>query len=281
MAVTTQPLILDHAVVGALDRLDDAAAIYRKLGFSLTPRGYHTLGSINHLAVFGENYLELLGFPEENDRKRSDLWSYPMGLNGLAFRATDAAGLQRDLGNAGKSVTEWQDFSRPVDVGGTEKSASFRTFQIGKEAISNGRFFFCQHNTPELVWQPDNQDHPNGVLNIVDVFIVSRAPQTIAELLAGFPDAVAPQVRKDGIAIQAGIVTLHIIPEDNAASRFGSAVPPSFEGNERKIVLGLRVRSLKITADTLVQGGFSPRAFEGGLLVDADAANGVALWFRE
>jgi len=281
MAVTAQPLILDHAVIGVLDRLDEAAAVYRKLGFTLTPRGYHTLGSINHLAVFGENYLELLGFPQSNDRKRSDLWSYPIGLNGLAFRTTDAAGLQRELANAGKSVTEWRDFSRPVDVAGTEKSASFRTFQIGKETISNGRFFFCQHNTPELVWQPGDQNHPNGVLNIVEVFIVSRTPQAITELLGGFAGGAAPKVTEGGIAIQAGIGTLHILSEDSAASRFGSAIPASFEGNERKVALGLNVGSLEATADALAQGGFSPRAFEGGLLIDAEAANGVALWFKE
>ncbi|MFT4181930.1 MAG: VOC family protein [Rhizobium sp.] len=281
MAATAQPLILDHAVIGVLDGLDAAAAVYRKLGFTLTPRGYHTLGSINHLAIFGENYLELLGFPQENDRKRADLWSYPVGLNGLAFRTTDAAALQSELGKAGKSVTEWRDFSRPVDVGGTEKSASFRTFQLGKEAISNGRFFFCQHNTPELVWQPADQHHPNGVLDIVDVFIVSRAPQAITELLGGFPNTAAPRVNDEGIAVQAGIVTIHIISEDRAAARFGKAIPQHFEGRERKVALGLKVRSLKTAADVLAAGGQSALPFEGGLLVDAKAANGVALWFRE
>ena len=281
MAVTAQPLILDHAVVGVLDRLDEAAAVYRKLGFALTARGYHTLGSINHLAVFGENYLELLGFPPDSNEKRADLWSYPTGLNGLAFRTADAASLQRELGEAGKPVTEWRDFSRPVDVGGTQKSASFRTFQIGKEAISNGRFFFCQHNTPDLVWQPRDQSHPNGVLDIVDVFIVSRAPQTLTELLGGFANTVAPEITRDGIAIHTGIVTLHILSEANATSRFGLAIPASFDGNERKVALGLKVRSLQVTADVLAQGGLSSRPFEGGLLVDADAANGVALWFKE
>lgn len=281
MVVTAQPLLLDHAVIGVLDRLDEAAAIYRRLGFALTPRGYHTLGSINHLAAFGENYLELLGFPPDVDGKRADLWSYPVGLNGLAFRTTDAAALQRELGDAGKPVTEWRDFSRPVDVGGVEKSASFRTFQIGKEAISNGRFFFCQHNTPELVWQPRDQSHPNGVLDIVDVFIVSRAPQTLTELLGGFANTAASDINCNGIAIQAGTVTLHILSEADAAARFGSAIPADFDGNERKVALGLKVRSLEATADVLAQGGFSPRAFEGGLLVDADAANGVALWFKE
>ncbi|NTG89140.1 VOC family protein [Agrobacterium rhizogenes] len=281
MPVTVQPLALDHAVIGVLDQLDASAAVYRKLGFTLTPRGYHTLGSINHLAVFGETYLELLGFPPGDDKKRSDLWSYPVGLNGLAFRSTDAATLRGELAAAGKPVTDWKDFSRPVDVDGVQKPASFRTFQLGQDAISNGRFFFCQHNTPELVWRPVDQDHPNSVLDISDVFIVSRKPQTITELFDGFPATTAPRIDKDGIVIQAGGVTIHILSEDKAVARFGSAIPQSFEGNERKVALGLKVRSLKTAADALALGGFSPLAFESGWLVDAVAANGVALWFRE
>jgi len=281
MPVTAQPLALDHAVIGVLDQLDSAAALYRKLGFALTPRGYHTLGSINHLAVFADNYVELLGFPSDGDKKRSDLWSYPSGLNGLAFRTTDAAGLQGELAAAGKPVTEWRDFSRPVEVDGEHKPASFRTFQIGGDAISNGRLFFCQHNTPELVWRPINQSHPNSALNISDVFIVSRSPQTITELLDGFPTAAAPQINKDGISIQAAVVTIHLISEASAVARFGSAIPQGFEGNERKVALGLKVRSLKTAADALALGGFSPQPFEDGLLVEAKAANGVALWFKE
>ena len=281
MPVTAQPLVLDHAVIGVLDQLDSAAALYRKLGFALTPRGYHTLGSINHLAVFADNYVELLGFPPEGDKKRTDLWSYPIGLNGLAFRTSDAAALQGELAAASKPVTDWRDFSRPVDVDGVQKPASFRTFQIGGDTISNGRLFFCQHSTPELVWRPSDQNHPNGVLNISDVFIVSRAPQSITELLDGFSAVAAPQADKGGITIQAGIVTIHLISEDNAIARFGQGIPQSFEGNERKVALGLKVRSLKTAADALALGGFSPRPFEDGLLVDAEAANGVALWFKE
>ena len=51
---------LDHVVVNVRDRLDEAAATYGRLGFTLTPRGYHTLGSMNHLAIFGTDYLELI-----------------------------------------------------------------------------------------------------------------------------------------------------------------------------------------------------------------------------
>ena len=61
---------LDHVVVNVRERMDDAAALYRRLGFALTPLGRHTLGSINHLAMFGTDYMELLGVPPgEGGRK--------------------------------------------------------------------------------------------------------------------------------------------------------------------------------------------------------------------
>ncbi len=55
---------LDHVVISARDDLDRAAEVYRALGFTLTERGYHSLGSMNHLAIFGTDYLELIAAPK-------------------------------------------------------------------------------------------------------------------------------------------------------------------------------------------------------------------------
>lgn len=62
MPVPTPKAVLDHVVINVADQLDAASALYRRLGFQLTERGHHSLGSSNHLAIFGENYLELLGY---------------------------------------------------------------------------------------------------------------------------------------------------------------------------------------------------------------------------
>ena len=62
--VATLPVpTLDHVVVNVRDRIDDGLDTYRRLGFTMTPRGYHTLGSMNHLAIFGTEYLELIAAP--------------------------------------------------------------------------------------------------------------------------------------------------------------------------------------------------------------------------
>src|SRR4029077_8038335 len=88
----TLPLAtLDHVVINARDDMDRAADIYRRLGFTLTERGYHSLGSMNHLASVGTDYIELIAIPKGATSGRLDLLDYAFGLNGLVFGTEDSA----------------------------------------------------------------------------------------------------------------------------------------------------------------------------------------------
>src|SRR5690606_33746505 len=113
---TLSMTFFDHAVINVLDRMDAAHARYAQLGFHLTPRGYHTLGSINHLAVFDECYIELLGYAEGEREKRAEMWVHPAGLTGLCQRIDDAAALHPALVSKGVAVEPLKDFSRPVKI---------------------------------------------------------------------------------------------------------------------------------------------------------------------
>ena len=108
---------LDHVVVNVRDRLDAAAETYRRLGFTLTPRGYHTLGSMNHLAMFGTDYLELIAV-KPGDDSRSEILASPFGLDGLVFGTEDAAATYEALRRNEVPIDPPQQFSRPVDAGG-------------------------------------------------------------------------------------------------------------------------------------------------------------------
>src|ERR1700758_1633752 len=94
---------LDHVVINARDDMDRAADIYRRLGFTLTPRGYHTLGSMNHLAMFGTDYLELIAAPP-GDTQRPEIMETAEGLNGLVFGTEDSAATYAALQQAGVPV---------------------------------------------------------------------------------------------------------------------------------------------------------------------------------
>jgi len=82
-------VLIDHVVITVGDQLEATADRYQRLGFNLTERGHHTLGSSNYLAIFETDYLELLGFLPGRETSRADLWRDPPGLTGLVFKPGD------------------------------------------------------------------------------------------------------------------------------------------------------------------------------------------------
>jgi hypothetical protein len=71
---------LDHVVINVRHDMDPAEALCRSLGFTITPRGYHSLGSINHLMMFDTDYFELIGVPKVGTTKRADLITAPLDV---------------------------------------------------------------------------------------------------------------------------------------------------------------------------------------------------------
>jgi hypothetical protein len=167
------PLALDHLVINTLFDMDRAAALVSRLGFTLTPRGHHSLGSINHLMMFEHDYVELLGLPSGTGNVRKDLLMSPRGLNGLVFKISDADATQRILRDSGLAMLEPQSFSRPVTIDGVEHLARFRTVRTAPELFEAGRVYYCQHDTPELVWHRPWMSHGNGVRRLRELVVVT------------------------------------------------------------------------------------------------------------
>ena len=159
----------DHAVITAGVRMDAAAGLYRRLGFTLTPRGFHTLGSINHLVVLGSTYIELLGLPPEAPDARPEIRDAPDGLDALVFRSHDAEATRAAAAARGAPVGAVQQFSRPVVIGEHAHDAVFRTVRTAPGCAQAGRLYFCEHLTPQFVWHAPWQSHPNGALELAGV----------------------------------------------------------------------------------------------------------------
>jgi hypothetical protein len=171
---------LDHVVINALFEMDRAAALMSQLGFTLTPRGFHSLGSINHLMMFEGHYLELVGLPSGTDMLRKEVLESPLGLNGLVFRTDDAEACASRLRASGLAMQAPQSFSRPVTIDGVEQLACFRTTRTAPELFEAGRVYYCQHDTPELVWQPQWMSHANGCSGLRELVVVTTTLETDA-----------------------------------------------------------------------------------------------------
>jgi Glyoxalase-like domain len=169
---------LDHVVINTLFDMDPAAGLMSQLGFTLTPRGFHSLGSINHLMVFEGHYLELVGLPSGTDVLRRDVLESPLGLNGLVFQAGDVEACAGLLRTDGLAMLEPQSFSRPVTIDGAEQLARFRTVRTAPDLFEAGRVYYCQHYTPELVWHRQWMSHANGCRGLSELVVVSAAIET-------------------------------------------------------------------------------------------------------
>lgn len=193
---------LDHVVINVLFDMDRAAALMPQLGFALTPRGHHSLGSINHLAMFKSHYLELVGLPSGTGVLRKDVLESPRGLNGLVFRAHDIDACLGAMRGSGLAMCEPQSFSRPVTIDGVEQIARFRTVRTAPELFEAGRIYYCQHYTPELVWHRPWMSHPNDCQGLSEMVVVSAALESDVPLYAKAAQADAQQLAAETWAIE-------------------------------------------------------------------------------
>ena len=153
--------------------LDAAAASFAALGFTLTPRGRHSIGSENHCIMFGSTYIELLVAPAPHpwlDYYRA----FGEGLAAIALSTGDADATY--VAWRAKGTKKPMDLARPVDRG----VARFRLVQVEGAP----QLFFVQHLTRELVWRAEWQRHANGAAELLGASLPAKRP------FSGLPKAI-------------------------------------------------------------------------------------------
>ena len=170
---------LDHLVINTALGMDAAAALFADLGFHLTPRGHHSLGSINHLMMNPASYLELVGVPATG-KQRQEVLDSPLGLSGLVFRSGGAEATYKRLSAAGFAPQEPILLERPVMLVQGEDIARFHNVRMTAAEFPAGRVYFCQHLTPDLVWREEWLGHPNGFCGISGMSVHDPDPERAA-----------------------------------------------------------------------------------------------------
>lgn len=269
---------LDHVVINVRDRLDEAETLYRRLGFCLTPRGYHTLGSMNHLAIFGTDYLELIAVPP-GKTDRNDILGYPAGLNALVFGCEDSDALYAALADVGAPIQTPNDFSRPVAYEGGSGDAAFRTTRLLPAAFPAGRLYFCEHRTRNLVWRDEWRRHPNGVVGVACTTTVTPEPERFATLMRQMFGADLVRPVEGGFRLVMGLSSFDAVTPGEAARRYGDAAPDAAGRSDFMACLRFRVADLDETAAVLARGGILFDRIGGTLRVAAGETMGATLEF--
>ncbi len=277
--------ILDHIVINTRFEMDRAEDIFTGLGFTLTPRGHHTLGSHNHLMMFMTDYLELVGIAEADAHKRPEIANSPIGLNALVFKTHDADKTFARLETLAMAGEPPCSFSRPVTLSdGSTHEARFRTVTARAEVFPAARLYFCEHLTSDLIWRPEWQNHPNGVAGFTELVIVTSRPEEHAACLAELLEA-QPHMNEGGgqaLELDDGF-QISVITGDEYAGRFGDLARPGDGREAFPGALGLRRGSIdtvrKITGDSTALSveqsdgrlNLAVDAFDTLLFIDAES----------
>jgi hypothetical protein len=279
MAVSPPMPTLDHVVVNVRDQIDAGLATWRRLGFTMTPRGYHTLGSMNHLAILGSEYLELIA-AAPGETRRAEILAAPVGLNGLVFGTENSAAVYHALQAAGVPVAPPLEFSRPVELPDGARNATFRTVHLAPGTVPAGRIYFCHHLTRDLVWRDEWRHHGNGAIGILRAAIAARDPAVLAALFRRMFGDEAVQPDGGGYSLAVGLSRFDIVAPDQLARDFGDAAPID-DRAEYMAALTLRTRSLERAASALAAGAVKGVRREADrIVVPATETFGVTLEFR-
>lgn len=270
---------IDHAVY-AVNDLDTAHATFVRMGFTLTPRGHHTLGSQNYCVMFGDDYLELLWLPPDLKTRPfiSDFLKGGEGLAALALKTGDIDAAHAELDAAGLEPTAPMDFSRPVRLADGNRDARFRTLDIGARHVPCGRLFLCQHQTPELVWRPEWQTHRNGATAIAAVAVVAQDVAAAATAYGRILDTDAKEI-PEGLLVETGGAPVAVVTDRSLARRL-PGVWISARPAPSMAALFIRVLDRGQTERRLRGAGFHPaRMPDGSIAIGAAEAHGVAMVF--
>jgi len=207
----------DHAVIMVRDQLDALAPDYVAQGFTLSERSTHNVGSCNQLIVLHDAYLELLGWPP-GAPPRAEIAASALGLEALVFRSHDAQATYERLKAAGYAVNPVQALSRPArlhdNVADGPHIARFQTVRFAEQPIAGLRLYFCQHLTPQYVWQPALMAHPNGARRIHHISIAAPDAQDLAARLGRVIDVTPETDTSSGsVKLPLANLDLHIHPD--------------------------------------------------------------------
>jgi len=278
---------VDHVFLLVND-LDKSAEQYRRLGFTLSPRGLHSKekGTGNYTIMFPEDYFELLGIVSEtpgNIHQREKLTAQGEGLHAIACRIDSAVNAKTALTELGIETGDVGAFSRPVQLpGGGEGVAAFETVSFSDREVPQGMVFMCQHKTRETVWLPELISHENGASGLSAIVAVSNDPEAAAK---GFARLYAEgAVTTEGAVwrVHTGRRSADILVYDRAqAEELYGAKTLSKTSAEAFSGLRIRVAALSKTRAALDANGVSYLERGNAIIVSPNNACGTVLEFTE
>lgn len=284
------PRRLDHLVICVRD-LQQAALDWQKLGFTLTPTGVHPFGTSNRLAMFADNFLELLAvtdaaaMPSAAPGRFSfaahnqDFVDRGEGMSMLALHSADAHADAAHFSTHHVGAYAPFDFGRDATLpDGRSARVEFSLAFATDPAMPGIAFFTCQQrHPPELFWKPDYQRHPNGATRVIEIVMSAPEPARHREFLERLTDSAA-ELAPGRLTVGKTGDRIAVLGPAELSRRL-----PGFAGDAspRFCAARVAVADLDATRRSLTANGVDFEISGTVLLVPPAASHGLALEFVE
>ena len=196
-------LNVDH-VAHFVPHIDRASAALEKLGFTLTPFSEQShrsepggplvpAGSGNRCVLFERGYLEFLtptGDTQIANQLRTAIKRY-VGAHLVAFGTGAAEADHVRIEKAGFNPLPIVALQRQIGTETGESTARFIVVRVPPGTMAEGRIQYCQHHTPELLWQPRWTGHANHAAGLAGVILRVADAQEAAQRYARYTGLLA------------------------------------------------------------------------------------------
>lgn len=238
------------------------------------------LGQRSCHAVLQRGYIELTAVDMPAPTHHLATWlARGAGLHILALGSDVIEAEQARCAATGLAVTPPAHASRRIEYGERHGEARFEWFMFAPHETPEGLVCYAHNLTPELVFQPSVQRHPNGALALTEVVVrCADLPSTGArwQRLLG----VAPREDAAGLRFElAAGDTVTLCDPQQLRARFGSQAVEA-GSTDRLVASVVRVADIGRCEQWLQRAGFEPWRCAAELVVSLPAAGGALLVFR-
>ncbi|MBV8336593.1 MAG: VOC family protein [Alphaproteobacteria bacterium] len=288
MSTTSHTAIagIDHVIIGVRD-LERARAGWRRLGFTLTPRGRHIgQGTANYCIMFENDFVELLGIVDPSDHVEH-LAAFLAAREGARAVAFSPAGSAEDTRSAllerGFDPSELRALGRQMELPEGSSTPRFSLVSLAAEDTPGlPGSFVCAHLTPDLMRRTEWLIHANSANRLIGIHVLV---ENTAPLLPAYDRLFGIQhvTTTDTVAtVHAGRHQIVFsTPDDFVTMHPKIDLDPDFP-LPGIVAIDLGITRTEATADYFRQQQIIFAEMpDGSLAIPASSADGAILFFSE
>ena len=252
--MTTGCAGIDHIGIVA-DDLSELETRCEAMGFRVAPRcqlvaimedgSARSLNQHNSHLVFGKTYVELTAVTGdlEGHHLEQALGRY-FGFHIIAMLAENADREHERLAGAGYPTDNVAIAGRSIEYPSGSGMGRFRWFRVPDKDAPEAFFCYVEHMTPELVFDPLLNEHPNGAHELHEVVICTGNPEESAERLARICGSLATET-DGGLVVAMHQAAIRLVGPEQGQLEYGDMPMPALP-----FAIGFRVQTRDLQRTT-------------------------------